>query len=353
LEGVTHALRSSEYHDRNPLYYWVVEAVGLRKPFIQDFARLNFAYTLLSKRKLQWFVDNGKVAGWNDPRFPTIQGILRRGLTLDALREFVLATGASKAINNMEMDKLWAVNKKVIDPVVPRYTSVAKDARCTLVLKDGPTTPVAKSVPRHKKNPSLGQKVIQYFHKVYIEKEDAALIKEGEELTLMDWGNAIIDKITKHDDGSVTLDGHLHLEGNFKTTEKKLTWVPVIDDLVPVDMVEYDYLITKDKLDENDNFLDFVNPNSEFRTPGWGDPNLRNLNKGDKIQLERRGYFICDEPYLWGSKSLVLVKIPDGHSNHATSVIASKVPTHERKTAPAKGKQKKEEKKDDKKDGKQ
>jgi glutamyl/glutaminyl-tRNA synthetase len=128
-------LRSSEYHDRNPLYYWIVDAAGLKRPYIQDFARLNFAYVLLSKRKLQWFVDNGKVTGWNDPRMPTIQGVLRRGLTLDALKEFVLSQGASKAITLMEMDKLWAVNKKVLDPVVPRYTAIAKEGKSVLVLK--------------------------------------------------------------------------------------------------------------------------------------------------------------------------------------------------------------------------
>lgn len=70
IEGVTHALRSNEYHDRNALYEWVLDATEIRKPIIQDFSRLNFTYTLLSKRKLQWFVDKGLVSGWDDPRLP-------------------------------------------------------------------------------------------------------------------------------------------------------------------------------------------------------------------------------------------------------------------------------------------
>jgi glutamyl-tRNA synthetase len=61
LEGVTHALRSSEYHDRDAQFYLMIEMLGIRKVHIQDFARLNFNYTLLSKRKLAWFVDNNKV----------------------------------------------------------------------------------------------------------------------------------------------------------------------------------------------------------------------------------------------------------------------------------------------------
>jgi glutamyl-tRNA synthetase len=324
LEGVTHALRSSEYHDRNPLYNWVADSLKLRRPFIQDFSRLNFKYILLSKRKLQTFVTRGQVSGWDDPRFPTIQGMLRRGLTVDALREFTLSQGASKSLNLMEVDKLWAINKKIIDPIVPRYTAIAQDAKCVFVLADGPTTPTHKSVPRHKKNPDLGNKIVTYFHKVLLEREDVLAMKEGEEVTLMDWGNAIVKSITTDADGNTIVDGHLHLEGNFKNTEKKLTWLPAIEDLVPVLLEEFDHLITKEKMEEDDNLDDFIRTPSRYETNAIGDANLRNLQKGDKIQLERRGYFICDAPFV-ANKPIVLINIPDGHTTKATSVIAKKV----------------------------
>jgi len=89
-EGITHALRSSEYHDRNAQYYRIQEDMGLRKVLIYEFSRLNMVYTLLSKRKLLWFVQNGQVEGWDDARFPTVQGIVRRGLKIEALIQFIV-----------------------------------------------------------------------------------------------------------------------------------------------------------------------------------------------------------------------------------------------------------------------
>lgn len=124
IEGVTHTLRTNEYHDRIEQYYWIIDALGIRKPFIWEFSRLNFVYTLLSKRKLNWFVNNKLVTGWDDPRFPTVRGILRRGLTVDALKKYILMQGPSTSTVSLEWDKLWAVNKQVIDLVAPRHTAI-------------------------------------------------------------------------------------------------------------------------------------------------------------------------------------------------------------------------------------
>lgn len=124
LEGVTHALRTIEYRDRNPQYFWMIEALGLRKVHIWDYARLNFIKTLLSKRKLTWFVQQGLVWGWDDPRFPTVRGIRRRGMTIEGLKQFIIAQGPSKNVVNLDWTIIWATNKKIIDPVAPRHTAI-------------------------------------------------------------------------------------------------------------------------------------------------------------------------------------------------------------------------------------
>lgn len=92
-----------------------------------------FQYTLLSKRKLQWFVDQKLVSGWDDPRFPTIRGIRRRGMTIDALREFILQQGPSKNVLMLEWDKFWSTNKKIIDPVAPRHVCMPEGAYIVLL----------------------------------------------------------------------------------------------------------------------------------------------------------------------------------------------------------------------------
>ncbi|GKA31495.1 glutamate--tRNA ligase, cytoplasmic [Tanacetum coccineum] len=312
-----HRIGSNEYHDRNAQYFRIQEDMGLRKVHIYEFSRLNLVYTLLSKRKLLWFVENGKVDGWDDARFPTVQGIVRRGLQVEALIQFILEQGASKNLNLMEWDKLWNINKKIIDPVCPRHTAIVDEGRILLTLKDGPDTPFVRMIPKHKKYEGAGEKATTFTKKIWIEQAVAKAIAEKKppnvEVTLMDWGNAIVEEIKKDSDGNVTeLSGKLHLEGSVKATQLKLTWLPEINELAPLTLVEFGYLITKKKLDEDEDFIDVLNPNTKKEIAAVGDANMRNLKRGDILQLERKGYFRCDVPFITPSKPIVLYAIPDG-----------------------------------------
>ncbi|XP_051134196.1 glutamate--tRNA ligase, cytoplasmic-like [Andrographis paniculata] len=313
LEGITHALRSSEYHDRNDQYYRIQSDMGLRKVYIYEFSRLNMVYTLLSKRKLLWFVQNGKVDGWDDPRFPTVQGIVRRGLKIEALIQFILEQGASKNLNLMEWDKLWAINKKIIDPVCPRHMAVIEERRVQLILTDGPKDPFVRILPKHKKYPGAGEKPVTYSNRLWIDFADAQVISIDEEVTLKDWGNAIVKEIKKDGNGVVSqLVGVLNLDGNVKTTKLKLTWLADTNELINLTLVDFDYLITKKKLEEDEDFIDVVNPRTKIETSALGESDMRNVKRGDVIQLERKGYYRCDVPFVRPSKPLVLFAIPDG-----------------------------------------
>jgi glutamyl-tRNA synthetase len=315
IEGVTHTLRTSEYNDRNEQYYWICDALGIRKPFIWDYSRLNFTYTVMSKRKLTKLVDMGAVEGWDDPRFPTVRGLVRRGLTVDALRNFVLEQGASRSVATMQWEKLWALNKKLIDPIVPRYTALPKDHLVKFHIDDGPSELEVRKNLKHKKNSSLGEKDTYYYNVIYLDSEDANAIEDNEEVTLMNWGNAIVRAITKDNNGKViSLSGSLNPKGSAKTTKKKLTWLPANDKAtISVKTVHFDYIITKEKIEPEDDFDKVINYNSKHETMNLGELELKHLKEGDLLQLERRGYYRVDKPYVDEQNVLVLFNIPDGH----------------------------------------
>ncbi|GMN23197.1 hypothetical protein TIFTF001_000029 [Ficus carica] len=224
------------------------------------------------------------VDGWDDPRLPTVQGIVQRGLKIEALIKFILEQGASKNLNLMEWDKLWTINKKIIDPVCPRHTAIIEQRRALMTLTNGPRKPFVRIVPRHKKYECAGEKATTFTNKIWLDQghvdEKDAEVLTVDEVMLMDWGNVIIKGIEKDQEGKVTqLTGVLHLEGS---------------------------------LEEGEDFLDVLNPCTKKETAAIADANMRNLKHREVLQLERKGYFRCDVPYLRPSKPIVLCAIPDG-----------------------------------------
>lgn len=324
IEGVTHALRTTEYNDRDFQYAWVLEALRLRKVHIHGFARMNFVHSVLSKRKLQWFVDHGHVESWRDPRFPTVQGVLRRGVQVEALREFILSQGASRRITDMEWDKFWTINKRVLDPTAFRYFAISKDNAVPLLLTNVSDEVVGLPVARHPKDASLGNKIMRFSSKLLLERDDAALFAEGEEVTLMRHGNIIVRKIVKDADGRVErVEAENHPEGDFKKTKLKVTWLADVPDLVPCTLVEFDHLISKPKLEEGDDFQDYLTPVTRAEMQALGDHELRNAQVNQVVQLERRGFFRVDEPYVSADKPLVLFMVPDGKAKAMSTLTTN------------------------------
>ncbi|XP_075719466.1 bifunctional glutamate/proline--tRNA ligase isoform X5 [Rhinoderma darwinii] len=328
LEGVTHALRTTEYHDRDEQFYWIIDALGIRKPYIWEYSRLNLNNTVLSKRRLTWFVNEGLVDGWDDPRFPTVRGVLRRGMTVEGLKQFIAAQGSSRSVVNMEWDKIWAFNKKlraickkVIDPIAPRYNALLK-SQVVAVNIPGAQEGVTE-VAKHPKNAEVGMKSIWYGPRVLIEGADAETLSEGEMVTFINWGNLIITKIHRDSSGKITsLDAQLNLENKDYKKTTKITWLadtPTAP-LTPTVCVNYDHLISKPVLGKEEDFKQYVNRSSKQEEVMLGDPCLKSLKKGDLIQLQRRGFYICDEPYETISPHsckdapCVLIYIPDGHT---------------------------------------
>ena len=151
-----------------------------------------------------------------------------------------------------------------------------------------------------------------YSASILLEQADAATLEQDEEITLMNWGNAFVRSLERSGDGSVkaaTLE--LHLDGDVKKTKKKVTWLSTDQELVPVELVEFDHLITKDKPGPDDEISDILNPKTEIRTEARADCNVAGLKVDDVIQFDRKGYYRVDRAYTKG-QSAVFFEIPTG-----------------------------------------
>lgn len=139
----------------------------------------------------------------------------------------------------------------------------------------------------------------------------------------MDWGNAFVRSISTSAEGITELSMELNLDGDFKKTKKKVTWLSSSSPstpLTPVTLLDYDYLITKKKLEEDDDVKNFLTPQTEFRVEAVADLNVANLKKGDIIQFERKGYYIVDRAFDAASSTAAeLILIPDGKASSIVS----------------------------------
>lgn len=306
IEGVTHALRTTEYDDRNAQFFWIQRALGLRRVRIQTFARMNFMYTVMSKRKLTWFVDTGRVTGWEDPRFPTIRGVSRRGIDVDALKMFMCSQGASRRVVNLDWSKFWAENKKEIDKRAKRFMAIDKSDHVALTVTNADEGTHFLSTDYLPKDPGFGKRLVRIGKTVLLEKADTEGMVVGESIVLTRWG---VIELTKIDGG---LEGHFVPDGDVKAAKRKISWLADVSDNIPVVLSEFDNLIIKEKLEEDDKFEDFINPDTQAETEVIGDAGLKTLKEHDIIQLERRGFYRVDRPYVNENKPLMLFMIPDG-----------------------------------------
>jgi glutamyl-tRNA synthetase len=308
IEGVTHALRTTEYNDRDAQYQWIQKSLNLRRVRIHAFSRVNFNYTVMSKRKLAWFVDEGLVTGWDDPRFPTIRGVVRRGIYIDALRSFMYSQGASRNIVNMDWSSFWALNKKEIDKIAKRFMAVDKTNHVLMKITNGPlvNSHTYLTTDFHPKDPTLGKRLVRIGGDVFLETVDTEGMVVGEIIVLVRWG---VMKILQVDGGLVA---EYIPDGDFKNAKRKISWIVDVADNTPCVLTEFDNLVTKDKLEEEDKFEDFVNPCTMAITDVIGDAGLKMLQKNEIIQLERRGYYRVDRPYMGPDKPLILFTVPDG-----------------------------------------
>lgn len=181
-------------------------------------------------------------------------------MTVEGLKEFIIAQGSSKSVVFMNWDKIWAFNKKVIDPIAPRYTALEYDNRVVVNVTGAKSEQIEVAI--HPKNDALGKKTVTLGPKVYIDYVDAEALKEGENATFINWGNLLINKIHKNFMGKITgIDASLNLNNkDFKKT-LKLTWLAVEEkkDAYPQTYcVYFDNIISKAVLGKDEDFKQYI-----------------------------------------------------------------------------------------------
>lgn len=223
----------------------------------------------------------------------------------------MLEQGPSRNTVNMEWDKIWAVNKQILDPLVPRYTCIAKASSIKLTIENGPETPEARTQQLHPKFASVGHKAVMYGKNLIIERDDAKDLQVGKKFTLMKWGNATVTRRVENGDSFELFATVDEADKDFKGTAK-LTWIcndPATT--VEVCMREFDHLITKAKVEETDNIEEIFNRDSKFEDMGVAEGVVQTLPKGSYFQFERRGFYYVDNVALVNTQ-MVVNFVPDG-----------------------------------------
>jgi glutamyl-tRNA synthetase len=290
LDGVTHALRTKEYELRNPLYFSILERLSLRKPWMLEFSRLEFEGMPVSKRKIKPLIENGLVKGWDDPRLPTLAAIKRRGFRPQAIRKFVLSLGLTLSETKPPFEALEAFNRKIVDSQSIRLFFVRDPVQ--LQVRNGDFTKQV-TLDNHP-NINLGHRNIRVSNSFYIAGDDAASIRVGDEIRLMELYNIRIADIKSQ---------HIpQLHGSYCTSSDtsrliiaeqtgdylkhdmpKIQWV-AMEDALP-----YRIMIARDLyIEEN------YNTNSLETCEGFAESYVSALKQGTIIQFVRFGFCRID-----------------------------------------------------------
>ena len=325
LEGVTHSLCSLEYEIHRPLYDWVVNVCGFeQKPRQIEFARLNLTNTVMSKRKLRKLVEEGHVAGWDDPRMPTLAGMRRRGYTSAAVRDFIDRIGVSKADSTVDHRLLEYCVRNDLNEVAPRAMAVLDPVKVVLTNIPEGTVELCE-IENHPKKPEMGTHQIPLTREIYIEREDFMIDAPKKYFRLKPDGEvrlkgAYIIKCERYDvdeNGNVTCiyctvdpTSKSGSEGADRKVKGTIHWVSA-EQNVPFEARLYDVLILDEKAEEapaeagedeegedaaaGDDFLRQVNPDSLRVVHGYGEPWLSGAKVGDSFQFLRTAYFCKDK----------------------------------------------------------
>ena len=308
-EHITHSLCTLEFEDHRPLYDWFLDQLKpTHRPRQIEFSRLNLAFTVTSKRKLNALVDEGIVSGWDDPRMPTIAGMRRRGYPVVALREFVTRAGVTKKDKLIEMGSLENCVRETLGEAAERRMAVLRPLK--VVLTNYPEDKVEMmEAMNHPGRPELGTREMPFSREIMIEQDDFMeeaprkffRLKPGGEVRLR-FGYIIqCDEVIKNEAGDIvelhcsydpdTRSGTGSSDRKVKGTIHWVSCPHAIDARVRL----YDRLFTVANPNSVNDIHGVLNPQSLETVDAKLEPALGALAVDQTVQFERLGYFCPDE----------------------------------------------------------
>ncbi len=308
LEGITHSLCTLEFQDNRRLYDWVLENISVDcHPQQIEFSRLNLQYTVMSKRKLNELVEEGRVSGWDDPRMPTIAGLRRRGYTPNSIREFCHRIGVTKMDNQVEMSMLESCIRDELNVHAPRALAVINPVK--LVIENYPDDSSEElQAPNHPNDDAMGTRTLPFGREIYIEADDFReeankkfkRLVLGKEVRLRNAYVIKAERVEKDDAGLVrtiycTYDpdtlGQDPADG--RKVKGVIHWVSASHAL-PAEFRLYDRLFQVPNPAAEQDFFSTLNPSSLLVHQGFVEPSLQAAKPEQAYQFERIGYFCAD-----------------------------------------------------------
>ncbi len=308
LEHITHSLCTLEFQDNRRLYDWVIENISAPAvPRQYEFSRLNLEYTVLSKRKLIQLVEENHVAGWDDPRMPTVAGLKRRGYTPASIREFCLRIGVTKMDNLVEMGMLEACIREDLNVNAPRAMAVLDPIK--VVIENYPEGQSETLVaPNHPNDESKGTREIEFSREMWIEAEDFReqankkfkRLVLGKEVRLRNSYVIRAERFEQDENGKVTTvycsydaDTLGKDPADGRKVKGVIHWVDAVTG-VPAQINLYDRLFNVPNPAGAEDFVSAINPNSLARVNGIVEASVSKAFVGAAFQFERTGYFCAD-----------------------------------------------------------
>lgn len=316
IEGISHSICTLEFEDHKPLYNWFLEQLPVpAQPRQYEFSRLNVNYTITSKRKLKRLVDDGIVAGWDDPRMPTLSGMRRRGYAPESIRSFCAATGVTRVNGIVDMAMLEFAVREHHNTHAPRAMVVMKPLK--VVITNYPDDQVEQlTAPNHPQDETLGSRQLPFTKTLYIDRDDFReeankkfkRLVLGKKVRLRNAYVILAESVVKDDSGEI-VEVHVSYDADTLGTDPAdgvkpkgvIQWVSATEGKA-ITVRAYDRLFNvpdpdrkTDSAGEEDGFMAFVNHESlAVIDNAIAEPSLLDAAVEQVFQFEREGYFVAD-----------------------------------------------------------